>query len=1085
MLAHARTDPKALGPHSSAAAKALDDIVDATVTALNKLGASSSLPQEFTVPIKTILTELTKLESTKGDTPQEIDSAKVVTKATTDIIAAAKNLALNTTDPADRANMILATEKLATAATTLAKSTRTGIRDPQIRATRAAVHDLTTSVSSKGMDPASEQLLAATRSAADSTMKLLSSASGVCGNPRDNTQQNKLRSAALAIPSAVSAVQNAAIGMNPGVRECDEAISEIEGMIGELDAAAIGAAFGQLQGIPGKTHQDCTRELVGQVKNIAADVGMLRGDDPRATANGANKLKSDLPVFVGLVKAAAATTSNKDTQKNLIEMAKLLSTSLLDLLNSCKDSVTGKGSVQDVDAKAAASNEAIKSFASSLATGASNLRELEQALKDIQNLTQLLNSPADPNASYQTSKGAMKRASQDIVKGSSALVNAAKQDVNDLGTSAKSIVAIMPGLIGAVRDASASASSPEAAQSLKSGGESVIASLANFVATAREVANDPKDRARQAQLNTTFTKLTTDITGLLDTCYAGAVGERECEDASYQIGRVMADLDAFSLFAAAGQVDPNEIAPGKNYASCQTELKRAGGALPDTARKFETALGGSQDQLAASAKEMAKICAALAKYTKATGALGGDKQTQQKLIDACKKVEMAAQHQIDTGKSAFGKVKQDPALAQAASAASMGVVDAVGQLIQTADAAAAESARGIMEIDRANAFISDLIKKYGSPNWAGNSSADAMEVVKGARAVAAATGELVVGCGTSQEELVAATKQAAKSMRVLMQNAKGGGKTTDDKNVQQRLDTAAVTAANSVTKLLEQCKEGSKSQNLQAQARVSSAARECADSLQEVVSCANLLPGGEGLTLEEDTGEDLDVLAEKELQACAKVIENAARMLIDRPPSANIDDSALADVTEAILAAAIAIAQATAILVRAAHGAQRERVAKGNNPKTKHLYRKDPTWANGLISAAQKVAATTQHLVGSANDAAQGTAEEEVLVASAHAVAASTAQLVSASRAKAAQGSKTQMQLDAAAKAVAAATAQLVEAARAAAEAEREATTGSTKYELDSSAKAEMEQKIEILRLEKQLEDARRALAQKRKNQYK
>jgi len=286
-------------------------------------------------------------------------------------------------------------------------------------------------------------------------------------------------------------------------------------------------------------------------------------------------------------------------------------------------------------------------------------------------------------------------------------------------------------------------------------------------------------------------------------------------------------------------------------------------------------------------------------------------------------------------------------------------------------------------------------------------------------------------------------------------------------------------------KLLAACKVGSKSQTLQAQAQVSSAARECAESLQDLVAAANQLPGGQGLTLEEETGEDLDDLAEKELRACAQVIENAAKTLTSRGGKEMIKEVELEGVVEAIMSAAIAIAQATAVLVRAAHGAQKERVAHLGNPKTKHLYRKDPTWANGLISAAQKVAATTQHLVGSANQAAQGKAEGEVLVASAKAVAASTAHLVSASKAKGDPNSNSQKMLANAAKAVAAATTQLVEAARRRAEEEKErAMLADSKYSLDSSAKAEMEQQIEILKLEKQLEDARNKLLSGRKQQY-
>ncbi len=154
------------------------------------------------------------------------------------------------------------------------------------------------------------------------------------------------------------------------------------------------------------------------------------------------------------------------------------------------------------------------------------------------------------------------------------------------------------------------------------------------------------------------------------------------------------------------------------------------------------------------------------------------------------------------------------------------------------------------------------------------------------------------------------------------------------------------------------------------------------------------------------------------------------------------------------------------------------------NPKTKHLYRKDPQWANGLISAAQHVGATTQMLVKSANDAIQGKAEEERLVASARAVAAATAQLVAASRAKVDQTSAAQQKLSNAAKAVAASSSQLVDAARTSAERLREEKEITRRFSLSNMAKAEMEKQIEILKLEKALEQARMDLARGRRQQY-
>src|SRR5262249_15249557 len=148
--------------------------------------------------------------------------------------------------------------------------------------------------------------------------------------------------------------------------------------------------------------------------------------------------------------------------------------------------------------------------------------------------------------------------------------------------------------------------------------------------------------------------------------------------------------------------------------------------------------------------------------------------------------------------------------------------------------------------------------------------------------------------------------------------------------------------------------------------------------------------------------------------------------------------------------------------------AQRERCESKKDGKS--LYRRDPLWANGLISAAQQVAGSVQQLVISANKAVQGDAEEEELVAAARMVAGATAQLVSASRAKAADPfSSTQKLLSSAAKSVAEATSALVTAAKEAARAQEEKEEELLFSNYSASKKQEFEAQVQILKMEKEL----------------
>lgn len=190
------------------------------------------------------------------------------------------------------------------------------------------------------------------------------------------------------------------------------------------------------------------------------------------------------------------------------------------------------------------------------------------------------------------------------------------------------------------------------------------------------------------------------------------------------------------------------------------------------------------------------------------------------------------------------------------------------------------------------------------------------------------------------------------------------------------------------------------------------------------------------------------------------------------------------NIADAILVAALAITEAISQLMKAATIAQQERQAKGlaepSNP-----FHHDPAWAQGLVSAAKSVASSTQLLVRTANDAVEGRVDEERVIAASKGVAASTAQLVAACRAKSDPNAPSQLKLETAAKRITEATQALVEAARAA----RQAQQGEDELlqgpltDVDYKKKV-MEVQTEILKLEREKENAQNKLARLRKQRY-
>jgi talin len=372
-------------------------------------------------------------------------------------------------------------------------------------------------------------------------------------------------------------------------------------------------------------------------------------------------------------------------------------------------------------------------------------------------------------------------------------------------------------------------------------------------------------------------------------------------------------------------------------------------------------------------------------------------------------------------------------------------------------------------------------------NVPGTRGANADDVVKAAREVLQVTSDMAFA--STQADTMQAGKAAYSAIDHLVNSSKGASALSQDPAVQKGVTVAAGGTARSVVDLIE---VGKLNRNdPQTQPRIEQASEKVAASVNALVQALRKLPNSEHVTLQ-DAGIDLDAKAEQELIKCAKIIEEAAKTLLAaKPPPREKKTPGVIDkmdINEAILDAATAIARATGSLVQSAAIAQRERADQKRNQPAGSRYQNDPTWANGLISAAQQVSGSVQSLVVAANSSAQGNVEEEALVASARSVAAATAHLVAAAKAKADPNSQAQRNLSNAAKAVANATSQLVSAANKAGqfqdEEEEDDSVALANFSTAAGKKQELEQQMRILRLEKELEKERVRMTGLRKAKY-
>lgn len=262
--------------------------------------------------------------------------------------------------------------------------------------------------------------------------------------------------------------------------------------------------------------------------------------------------------------------------------------------------------------------------------------------------------------------------------------------------------------------------------------------------------------------------------------------------------------------------------------------------------------------------------------------------------------------------------------------------------------------------------------------------------------------------------------------------------------------------------------------------------QEVLQSLQVLVD--SLKAPASKLDLHKVKGE-LSDLVDHEMAHASQVIDDASKHLNDLlskpfdPSMSSID----VEINKSILACASAIINAIKYLIQSSIESQTEIVnnGRGSNSKTS-FYKKNNKWTEGLISASKSIAYTTNILIKIADGVLQNSNTNEELIVASNEVAASTAQLVSAARVKSQFMSKTQDKLEDASKKVNAACKQLVNRVNELMKSKNELEEiDYSKLSLHENKTAEMEQQVEILKLENALASARKRLGEIRKFSYK
>lgn len=922
-------------------------------------------------------------------------------------------------------------------------------------------------------DALAAKLKSSTKAIGLAAHEVIRASSMVNTNPNDNNSNNEMTSASKMVSETVKNLLGVVNALNPGAKECEKAIHEIQKASLELDAANFAASVGSLDqhvqpsGKPLQKSREDSGELA---KELAEDLSQVTSNisAPQELKRAVEKLRKDVPQLLESLKDTAASSPDQPTQVRLLSSAKKAADNILQLMRAVHSA--SMNDRQGYDALPSALQTAQASIAgllSDLQSSGSVQQDLDKLMKMIKEALEGLRTRTQPAATYRVAKQDFNDCARDALIVLMELSRADKSEAASVSLSASRAADKTVKLVKSAHlCACTTTDQPTSGEIVSCTGETGI-SVIRLINELRKIlagaAASPEDFKKEIEK----TRLL--IQKLVATVKKGAVGELMLEQAIKAVSDSVALLNTASIFDEAGQLEEHQNTKSMTIQNLQ-------GSLQAMVTKFgehcvyvsKISQVGSDEDLGTGATALGDALKKIANITVACASKLNDAPLSRKeLLTNGKLVALANSQLLLSAKNL--KIQDNDAGRQAVNQSLASVQRQLKDLIAAVQQVGAEANQLALELEGSIGILKDLLRSCPAQD----SSME--EVFAAAKEVLVTAANLIFA--PTREDIVNSGRETVESTQKMLTTAKGIAKACPDKTAADNLEASTKDAASAIVNLLEVSKLPRADPGTQPQ--LESAGAKVTQTINAVIDSLRKFPNAQVEQLEEV--KDLDSLAEQELLKCAEIIENAAKMLLSAQNNNGMVD--LSQLNEAILAAAKQIALATGELVKQSIYAQRER-SQSERQAAGGKYHVDPMWTNGLISASQQVAKSVQELVNQANSAATGQGTEEALVASSRGVASATAHLLAAARAKADASSPTQVRLGQAAKQVAHAGSKLVIAAQSMRQEEEEDENFAAMSSV-AKKKAEMEINIRIKEVEKRLEEERRALGRVHARKYK
>ncbi|KAJ7994856.1 hypothetical protein DPEC_G00253800, partial [Dallia pectoralis] len=935
---------------------------------------------------------------------------------------------------------------------------------------------------------AQEPILFSTRSMLDSSTHLLKTARSLVINPKDPPTWSILASHSRTVSDSIKGLITSIRDKAPGQRECDYSIDNINRCIRDIEQASLAAVSQNLASRDDISLEALQEQLTSTVQEIGHLIDPISTASRSQAAELGHKVTQLAGYFEPLIVASVGVASklqDHQQQMTFLDQTKTLAESALQMLYAAKEGGGNPKASHTHDAIAEAAQlmtEAVDDIMVTLNEAASEGGMVGGMVDSIAAAMGRLDegTTPEPEGSFVDYQTSMVKFSKAIAVTAQEMMTKSVTCPEELGGLASQVTTDYSQLAQQGRLAAHTAEPAEIGFQIKTCVQELGHSCIFLVQKAGALQITPSDGYTKRELVVCARAVTEKVSMVLSALQAGNKGTQACITAASAVSGIIADLDTTIMFASAGTLNAEN---DESFADHRENILKTAKALVEDTKMLVSGAASGQERLAQAAQSSAKTITQLTDVVKlgATSIGSDDPETQVVLINAVKDVAKALAELIGATKCAAGKTADDPSMYQLKSAAKVMVTN-VTSLLKTVKAVEDEATRGTRALEATIECIKQELTVFQSKDVPEKSTTPE-EFIRMTKGITTATAKAVAaGNSTRQEDVISTANLSRKAIYDMLTTCKQAAYHQEvNEDVRSRALLYGEECTTGYISLLEHVLLVLQRPTAEQKQQLAAYSKHVAGAVTELIQAAEAMKGTEWVDPEDPT-----VIAETELLGAAASIEAAAKKLEQLKPRAKPKqaDETL-DFEEQILEAAKSIAAATSALVKSASAAQRELVAQGKVGSIQANAVDDGQWSQGLISAARMVAAATSNLCEAANASVQGHASEEKLISSAKQVAASTAQLLVACKVKADQDSEAMRRLQAAGNAVKRASDNLVRAAQKAAfhKADDDRVVVKTKF-VGGIAQIIAAQE-EMLRKERELEEARKKLAQIRQQQYK